>query len=92
MDFKVAALVAQFGVSPQDFEALAEESDLLAVEDGLLHDPDVCLEAADHLEELLAKSVIWLPARAPYGDLWREVRLGPDARRVKLCRRCYEKK
>ncbi|MHB1846680.1 MAG: hypothetical protein ACYCWW_17810 [Deltaproteobacteria bacterium] len=92
MDIKVAALVAQYGIAPQDFEALADDSDLLAVTDGLLHDPDVCLEAADHLEEVLAKPVIWLPAHAPFGDLWREVRVGPEARPLKLCRRCYEKK
>ena len=89
MDFKVAALVAQHGLSPQDFEALAEESDLLSIADGLLHDPEVCLESAEHLDRILAQPVAWLPARAPFGDLWQEVRVGPAARGVTLCPSCY---
>ncbi len=89
MDFQVATLVAQYGLSPADFEALAEESDLLSVQDGLLHDPDVLLEAADHLDEILKGPVAWLPAVAPFGDLWQVVRVGGSARKVKLCPRCY---
>jgi hypothetical protein len=89
MDFQVATLVAQYGMSPADFEALAEESDLLSVPDGLLHDPDVLLESPDHLAEILKEAVVWLPAVAPFGDLWRHVRVGGSARKVALCRRCY---
>lgn len=89
MDFNVAAIVAQHGISPQDFEALAEEFDLLSVADALLHDPDACLEATEHLDSILAQPVIWLPARAPFGDLWQEVRVGATAAEVSLCPNCY---
>ena len=89
MDFKVAALVTQLGISPQDFESLAEENDLLSVEDGRLHDPEICLEAADHLEALLRGSVVWLPGYAPYGNLWHSVRVGREGSPITLCPRCY---
>ncbi|MHB8419322.1 MAG: hypothetical protein ACYDCL_14690 [Myxococcales bacterium] len=89
MDMSVAALVSQYGISPPDFEALAGESDILSVQDGLLHDPDVCLEDVEHLEGILRGPIAWLPAVAPYGDLWRSVRVGPSARAVTLCPRCY---
>lgn len=89
MDIKVAALVAQNGLSPPDFEALAEESDILSVQDALLHDPDVCLEDEEHLAGIFRGALVWLPAVAPYGDLWRSVKVGPEGRGVKLCRRCY---
>jgi hypothetical protein len=89
MNLQVATLVTQYGLSPPDFEALAEESDLLSVQDALLHDPDVLLEAADHLEEILRGPVAWLPAVAPFGDLWQLVRVGGSARKVALCPKCY---
>jgi hypothetical protein len=89
MDFQVATLVAQYGMSPADFESLAEESDLLSVQDGLLHDPDILLEAPDHLADILRGAVAWLPAVAPFGDLWQLVRVGGSARKVTLCPRCY---
>ncbi len=89
MHIKVAALVSQVGLSPPDFEALADESDILSVKDGLLHDPDVCLEDVEHLEAILAGPVAWLPAVAPYGDLWRSVKVGAQARSVTLCPKCY---
>jgi hypothetical protein len=89
MDIQVAALVSQYGMSPADFVALAEESDLLSVQDGLLHDPDILLETADHLAEVLRGAVTWLPAVAPFGDLWQLVRVGGSARKVALCPRCY---
>ncbi len=89
MDLKVAALVSQYGMSPPDFEAVAEESDILSVADGLLHDPDVCLEDVEHLEAILRGPTVWLPAVVPYGDLWRSVRVGANARPIALCPTCY---
>ncbi len=89
MNFEVAALLSQYGIRPQDFESLAEESDILSVDDGRLHDPDVCLEAPDHLQQILARPVVWLPGYAPYGDLWQVVRVGREASPVALCPRCY---
>lgn len=89
MDIRVAALVSQYGMSPPDFEAIAQESDILSVSEGLLHDPDICLESVEHLEEVFRGPVVWLPAVAPYGDLWQSVRVGTNARRITLCPRCY---
>ncbi len=89
MDFEIAATLAQAGLAPQDFEALAEENDLLSTEDGVLHDPEVCLSAPDHLAAVLARPVVWLPGYAPYGNLWTAVRVGAEASEVALCPRCY---
>jgi hypothetical protein len=89
MHFQNAALLLQRGLSPQDYEVLAEEYDLLSLGTGLLHDPESAAESAEHLEEVLKDGVVWLPGSVPYGNLWRDLRVGLAAHPVKLCAACY---
>jgi hypothetical protein len=89
MDFNAAALAVQLGLSPQDFEDLIGGYDLLTP-DGLLHDPETCAASnLAHLGEILDGEVTWLPGTTPYGDVWRSVKFGPQARPITLCPTCY---
>lgn len=76
-------------MTPQDFEELVEEFDLLALNDNLLHDPESAAEDPAHLESLLGGPVIWVPGSEPYGNLWRDLRVGAPAAAIKLCRLCF---
>jgi len=89
MDFSVAALAVQLGHSPQDFDDLISTYDVLTP-DGLLHDPEACAASnLGHLGEILSGAVTWLPGMAPYGDLWRSVKSGPEGKAITLCPTCY---
>ena len=89
MDFNAAALAVQLGLSPQDFDDLISEYDLLTP-DGRLHDPESCAATnLAHLGEILSGAVTWLPGAAPYGDVWRSVKFGSQAQAITLCPTCY---
>ncbi len=78
-------------MTPQDYEALSEEYDLLQSNSGILHDPEACAELPEHLAEVLRDPVVWLPGVVPYGDLWKDLRFGLPPQRVRLCPSCYAK-
>ena len=89
MHFQAAAILVQSGLTPQDFEELAESFDLLAVNESLLHDPESAGEDPVHLESILKGPIVWVPGAVPYGNLWRDLRTGVPAANVKLCRACF---
>jgi hypothetical protein len=91
VNFQAAALLVEHGITPQDFESLSEEFDLLQPTAGVLHDPEACSELPDHLAELLREPIVWLPGVIPYGDLWKDIRVGVAPQRVRLCPVCYGK-
>jgi hypothetical protein len=91
VNFQSAALLVEHGIAPQDYDELSEEFDLLQVSSGLLHDPEACAELPEHLEEILRGTMVWLPGVVPYGELWRDLRIGLPARAVRLCPVCYTK-
>lgn len=82
----------QRGLSPQDFEELTEEYDLLAVSEGMIHDPESSAEDPKHLEKVLEGAIVWIPGAPPYGDLWRDLRAGVSAQAVRLCPECFPPK
>jgi hypothetical protein len=89
VNYESAALLVSHGITPQDFEEFSEEYDLLQASTGALHDPEVCVERPDHLAEVLQGTIVWLPGVAPYGDLWKDLRFGLPAKKVRLCPICY---
>jgi hypothetical protein len=89
MHFQAAALLVEHGMTPQDFDTLAEEFDILAVEDLALHDPEVASGDPAHLELILKGPVVWLPGAVPYGNLWKDVRAGVPAASIHLCQTCF---
>jgi hypothetical protein len=89
MHFQAAAILLEHGLSPQDFEALAEEFDLLAVDTSVLHDPESVGKDPSHLELVLRGPVVWLPGAVPYANLWRDVRVGCSAKGIQLCSSCF---
>jgi hypothetical protein len=76
-------------MSPQDYSELAEEFDLLNVEEAVLHDPDSAADDVTHLEQVLSGAVVWIPGAVPYGNLWRDLRVGVPPQPVKLCASCF---
>ena len=90
--FQAAAALLQSGLSPQDFEKLTEEFDLLAVDEGLLHDPETLGEDPTHLEAVLRGALVWVPGAVPYGNLWKDLRVGASAAKVTLCGTCFPQK
>ena len=89
MNFESAALLVAKGITPQDFEELSGEYDLLQADSGVLHDPEDCAERPEHLSEILQGAIVWLPGVVPYGDLWKDLRVSLPARSVRLCPTCY---
>ena len=82
----------QRGMTPQDYAERAEEFDLLSVDEAVLHDPDSTAEDLAHLEKVLSGAVVWIPGAVPYGDLWRDLRVGVPPQAVKLCASCFPPK
>jgi hypothetical protein len=89
MHFQAAALLIEHGMTPQDFDALAEEYDLLTVQEATLHDPESASESPTHLEAVLKGPVVWLPGAVPYGNLWKDARVGVTGRSIQLCESCF---
>jgi hypothetical protein len=89
VNYESAALLIAHGMTPQDYEEMSDEYDLLQAGSGILHDPEDCAERPDHLKEVLKESILWLPGVVPYGDLWKDLRAGLPARAVRLCAICY---
>jgi len=89
MHFQAAALLIEHGITPQNFDALAEEYDLLAVRDATLHDPETASGSPAHLEKVLEGPVMWLPGAVPYGNLWKDARVGIEGKSIRLCESCF---
>lgn len=92
MHFQAAALLIEQGITPQDFEALGQEYDLLAIDQAVLHDPDSAGGDPVHLEAILKGPIAWLPGAVPYGNLWQDIRVSAPARPIKLCPSCFPPK
>jgi hypothetical protein len=89
VNYESAALLIAHGITPQDYEEMSDEYDLLQAGSGLLHDPEDCAERPEHLKEVLKEAIVWLPGVVPYGDLWKDLRAGLPPRGVRLCPVCY---
>ena len=76
MHFQAAALLIEHGITPQSFDTLAEEYDLLTVHEAILHDPETASENPAHRGRILKGPIVWLPGTVPYGNLWKDTRVG----------------